>query len=77
MVTFLLSNGNYVFAFEDLGPSGDRDYNDLVVELKLNTTGPGPLPTIPEPAAVGLFGFGTVFLWLRSGAFGPKVRWFA
>lgn len=55
MVTFQLTGGRFVFAFEDTTGGGDKDYNDLVVEL---TFSGGSNPIIPEPATVGLFGIG-------------------
>jgi hypothetical protein len=43
--------GNYVLAWEDESWLGDRDYNDLVVEV----SGVSP---VPEPATLALFGMG-------------------
>lgn len=53
MVTFFIAGGNraggYVLAWEDLPFLGDRDYNDLVLEVQ----GVHPA-TIPEPATLVL-----------------------
>jgi hypothetical protein len=60
LVTWLINGGsgntagNYVIAWEDLPRGGDRDFNDLVVEVSV---GKGPHPT-PEPASLLLLGAG-------------------
>ncbi len=37
-VTHLWSYGNNTYGFEDLYGGGDRDYNDLVVQLDFTST---------------------------------------
>jgi hypothetical protein len=71
MVTFYItggqSAGHYVIAFEDLKGGGDKDYQDLVVEVmgKAGESGPSP---IPEPA--------TIVIWSLLGAVGGiGVAW--
>jgi len=58
MVTWLITGGqgagNWVIAWEDLPGGGDRDFNDIVVEVSVNP--------IPIPAAVWLFGSGLLGL---------------
>jgi len=55
--------GNWVIAWEDLPGGGDRDFNDLVVEVGFE-----PIPDLedslatPVPAAVWLFGSGLLGL---------------
>ena len=64
MVTWLITGnegqgqgnevGNFVIAWEDLPGGGDRDFNDIVVEVNV--------APIPIPAAVWLFGSGLLGL---------------
>ena len=55
MVTWrILGTGDYVVAFEDLTHLGDRDYNDLVVQVH------GAHPATPEPGTLLLIGAGLV-----------------
>ena len=60
MVTWLITGGqgntagNWVIAWEDLPGGGDRDFNDVVVEVKVSP--------VPIPAAVWLFGSGLLGL---------------
>ena len=58
MVTWKITDGpavgNWVIAWEDLTGGGDRDFNDIVLEVSLQP--------IPIPAAVWLFGSGLLGL---------------
>ena len=64
MVTWLITGnegqgqgnevGNFVIAWEDLPGGGDRDFNDIVVEVNV--------APVPIPAAVWLFGSGLLGL---------------
>ncbi|MBD3337081.1 MAG: PEP-CTERM sorting domain-containing protein [Candidatus Eisenbacteria bacterium] len=60
MVTYRVNGpatgpGDYVLAWEDKSWFGDRDYNDLIVEV----SGVSP---VPEPATLSLLGLGAVGL---------------
>jgi hypothetical protein len=59
----------YVLAWEDARGLGDRDYQDLVVQVsgvRTANTPPSLLPTIPAPAAMGLGSLGLALVgWLR------------
>jgi len=50
----ITTTGDYVLAFEDLAGLGDRDYNDLVVQVH------GATPATPEPGTMLLIGAGLV-----------------
>jgi hypothetical protein len=56
MVTWLITGGeaagNYVIAWEDLPRGGDRDFNDIVLEVRV----------VPIPAALWLFASGLLGL---------------
>ena len=54
------STGNFVLAWEDLPGLGDRDYNDLVVEIR------GAAPATPEPGTLLLIGSGLAGLGLGA-----------
>ena len=50
----ILGTGNFVLAWEDLAGLGDKDYNDLVVQVS------GAAPATPEPGTLLLIGSGLV-----------------
>ena len=55
MVTWkILGTGNFVVAWEDLPGLGDKDYNDLVVQVN------GAALPSPEPGTLLLLGTGFV-----------------
>ena len=69
MVTWLIAGvaghpdnhvGAFVIAFEDLSGLGDRDYNDLVVEVRGVSDAPIPLPATLALVAAGLAGLGAL-----------------
>lgn len=63
---FFATNKGFTIAFEDIVGGGDKDYEDLVVNINpLDNSGFGTQPT-PEPAALFMFGAGLIFL---SGIF--------
>ena len=57
--------GAFVIAFEDLSGLGDRDYNDLVVEVRGVSDAPIPLPGTLVLAAAGLAGLGALRIRAR------------
>ncbi len=63
MVTYLITSGtytgNYILAWEDLSGLGDRDYNDLVLEVG----GAKPYFDTPEPATFTLLGACLLVVW--------------
>jgi hypothetical protein len=73
MVTFKITSGDhagaYVLAWEDARLLGDRDYQDLVVQVngvKTFNAPPSAMPTVPAPAAMALGSLGLGFVgWLR------------
>jgi hypothetical protein len=70
MVTFQFSPTHYVIAFEDLPFSGsDRDYNDMVLEVRWLT--PVPLPAALPLLLSGLLGL--VGFMRRAGLRAPTI----
>ena len=74
MVTWLITGaaghpdnhvGAFVIAFEDLSGLGDRDYNDLVVEVRGVSDGAVPLPATLALVAAGLAGLGALRIRAR------------
>jgi hypothetical protein len=67
MITWLITGsegkdniiGNFVIAWEDLPGGGDRDFNDLVVEINLAQISPA---VVPVPMTILLLGSGLVGL---------------
>jgi hypothetical protein len=58
--------GGFIVAWEDAPLDlSDRDYNDFVLELRGARLVADPLPPIPEPATIALFGSGLAAMWWR------------
>lgn len=72
MVTFEIKKDDkvvaYVLAWEDTRCLGDRDYQDLVIEVSGVSLNNPPAPIVPAPAAVALSSLGLGLVgWLRRG----------
>ncbi len=73
MVTFQITKGKdagaYVLAWEDGRCLGDRDYQDLVIQVNgVTSNGPPSVIVVPAPAALALGSLGLGLVgWLRRG----------